>query len=165
MKTLFVILVMAAVGYFAYSALKPSKKPGLLGLGKVYYYPKVNIYYDVASSQYVYFDSSKKSWGQSKNFSEEQKLSLGEKAIIAKPSSPVWKNNTSDRIIYSVNLYGSTNDLKQKFYADSINSLPKVVVTPVKKEEEEKTEEKPKAGLKKFFEKIFKTSKDKEKQS
>jgi len=167
MKKVIAALAIGIIGFFTYSAVKPSNKPVKTGTGVVYYYPKPNVYYDVATGQYVYFESETKTWKQTRNFNEEQKLSLGEKAIISKPSSPIWKNNADDRIIYSVNLYASRYDLKQKFYADSLNSLPKIAATPAKviKPDEKIEEEKPKSGFRKFFEKIFKSGKDQQKES
>lgn len=168
MKAILAILAAGAIGYFVYAAVKPDKKIPQTGTKEVYYYPKANVYYDVATGQYAFFDEVQKSWKLSKDFSEEQKLSLGEKAVIAHPSLPIWKNNAQDRLVYSVNVYASSNDLKQKFQTDSLNSLPppKIVVAPPKEpSQEEKTEtEKPKSGIRKFFDKLFK-GKDKEKDS
>jgi hypothetical protein len=122
----------------------------------------------VATSQYAFFDEATKNWKLSKDFSEEQKLSLGEKAVITRASSPIWKNNAQDKLVYSVNVYSSSNDLKQKFHTDSLSSLPlpKVVVSPSKeiKQEEKTEEEKSRSGIRKFFDKIFK-GKNKEKDS
>jgi hypothetical protein len=167
MKAILAILVVGIIGYFVYAAVKPDKKPLKTGTKEVYYYPKANVYYDVATAQYAFFEEAEKKWKLSKDFSEEQKLSLGEKAVITHPSSPIWKNNTQDRLIYSVNVYASSKDLKQKLRTDSLNSIPspKVVVSPPKdgKQEERPEEEKPKSGFRKFFDKIFK-GKDKEKE-
>ena len=166
MKAILALIIIGVIGFFAYTVLH--KKPEPVKTGVVYYYPKANVYYDVTRSQYIYFDSIQKNWKQSKNFSEEQKLSLGEKAVISNPSSPIWKNNVQDRLVYSVNLYSSGSDLKQKYYVDSVNSLPKSVVDtekPVEQQREPKPEEKkekPKSGIRKFFDKIFGGDKDKE---
>ena len=168
MKQIITILVIALIGFLGYMFLKPSRELPETGKGLVYYYPKANVYYDVPSGLYIYFDNEEKNWKQTNKFGEEQKLSLGEKAVISKPSSPIWKNNPEDRIIYSVNLYSSRYDLKQKFYADSINSLPKPVSTPSAIQEvtkEEKAEEKPKSGFRKFLDKIFGSHKDKNRDS
>jgi len=167
MKAILAILAFCIIGFFVYSAVK-KEQPKPVKTGVVYYYPKANVYYDVASEQYIYFDSTQKNWKQSKKFSEEQKLSLGEKAVIKNPSSPVWKNNAQDRLIYSANLYSSTNDLQQKYRTDSINSLPKPVADTEKQidspqtKPEATTEEKHKSGIRKFFDKLFKGKKDKD---
>jgi hypothetical protein len=169
MKQIITILVIGIIGFLGYLFFKSSKKLPETGKGVVYYYPKANIYYDVPSGQYIFFSENDKSWKQTKNFSEEQKLSLGEKAIISKPSNPIWENNAEDRIIYSVGLYSSPSDLKQKFYVDSLNSLPKTVAVPTtvteEKKEEKTDEEKPKSGFRKFLDKIFGGNKDKTKDS
>jgi len=166
MKAIVAILAIGIIGYLVYASVRPDKKPPQTGTREVYYYPKANVYYDVATGQYAFFDAGSNNWKLGKDFSEEQKLSLGEKAVITRPSSPIWKNNAQDKLVYSVNVYSSSNDLKQKFHTDSLNSLPppKVAVTPSKEiKQEEKTEtEKPRSGIRKFFDKIFK-GKDKDK--
>ncbi len=160
MKAILAIVIVGIIGYFVYAAVKPDKKPAETGTQEVYYYPRANVYYDVGTGQYAYFDTEAKSWKLSRDFSEEQKLSLGEKAVITQPSSPVWENNAQDKLIYSVNVYVSSKELRQKFQADSISSLPppKPVAAPVKDTQQVKKPEKdkPKSGLRKFFDKIFK---------
>ena len=165
MKAILAVIIIGIIGFFAYTVMHKKAEP--VKTSVVYYYPKTNVYYDVARSQYIYFDSVQKSWKQSKKFSEEQKLSLGEKAVIGNPPSPIWKNNAQDRLVYSVNLYSSGNDLKQKYYVDSVNSLPKPAMDTPKKIAQQappiqEKKEKPKSGFKKFLDKIFGGGKDKE---
>jgi hypothetical protein len=164
MKTILVLLVMGILGYIGYSANKPEKTKSPKA-SVVYYYPKANVYYDVATGHYIYFDEKARTWQNSKSFSEEQKLSLGERAIINKPSSPVWKNNDADRLLYSAKLYASTRNFQQQFREDSIKNLPKPVTTTpavIKKEKTEKEEKdsvKQKSGIIRFFERLFKGNK------
>lgn len=168
MKGIIAILAIGLLGFFAYSAVK--KKSGGVRTGVVYYYPRANIYYDVAREQYIFFDEKKRAWKETSDFSEEQKLSLGEKAVIPHPSTPIWQNNSQDRLVYSVNLYASGTDLRQKYLTDSLNSLPKPLpdtpkwVAP-RESKPSQEEEKPKSGIRKFFEKLFGGGKDKNKNS
>lgn len=156
MRIIIAVVIVGLAGFLAYSFFMKKEKP--VKTGVVYFYPKANVYYNVASGEYVYFDEQLKKWNQSEDFSEEQKLSLGEKAIIQKPADPIWKNNAEDRIIYSVNVYASSNELKEKFRTDSLNSLPKKTTkTPAKKVDSAAKEEadKEKSGIRKFFDKLF----------
>lgn len=169
MKTIIVLAIMGILGYIGFSANKPGKAQ-LPKSGLVYYYPKANVYYEVGTGQYAYFNAASNSWKETKAFSEEQKLSLGERAIIQKPSSPLWKNNADDRMVYSARLYGAAQNLQQKFREDSLNSLPKptATVTPVVKKTKpatvEKDSVKTKSGIARFFEKLFKGKKKENKE-
>jgi hypothetical protein len=156
MKTLIAFLVICLLGYFLYIII-PGKGDESNKVKTVYFYPKANVYYQVGTGKYMFFDEEGKAWKLTKNFSEEQKLSLGEKAVIENPPSPVWKNNAEDRLIYSANLYSSPSDIKEKFQSDSINSLPpKPVIrhdTVIAKAPVE--DQRPKSGLRKFLDRLF----------
>jgi hypothetical protein len=80
--------------------------------------------------------------------------------LLNHPQKPLWKNNEQDRLLYSVALHTSPQEYQNKFYLDSINSLPKKEVT----KEESDIEEKEKTGFGKFLQKVFskKEKKDKE---
>lgn len=156
MKTLIAFLVICLLGYILYRSIS-GKEDDASKVKTVYFYPKANVYYQVGTGKYIFYDTVGKAWNLTKNFSEEQKLSLGEKAVIENPPAPVWKNNAEDRLIYSANLYSSPSDIKEKFQSDSINSLPpKPVIrhdTAIAKVPVE--DEKPKSGLRKFLDKLF----------
>jgi hypothetical protein len=156
MKTFISFLVICVLGYVVYRTIA-RKEDKVSQVKTVYFYPKTNVYYQVGTGKYLFFDDEKKSWVQTKDFSEEQKLSLGEKAVIENPPTPVWKNNAEDRLIYSANLYSSPSDIKEKFRSDSLSSLPpKPVIkrdTTLAKAPVE--DEKPRSGLRKFFDKLF----------
>ena len=156
MKTFIAFLVICLIGYIVYKTIS-GKDNESNKVKTVYFYPKANVYYQVGTGKYIFFEEEGKAWKLTKDFSEEQKLSLGEKAVIENPPSPVWKNNAEDRLVYSANLYSSPSDLKEKFHSDSINSLPaKPVIrrdTTIAKAPVE--DQKPKSGLRKFFDKLF----------
>jgi len=156
MKTFIAFLVICVLGYIVYRTIA-GKDDKTSQVKTVYFYPKTNVYYQVGTGKYLFFDGEKKSWVQTKDFSEEQKLSLGEKAVIENPPTPVWKNNAEDRLIYSATLYSSPSDIKEKFRSDSLSSLPPKPVfkrdTAFAKVPVE--DEKPRSGLRKFFDKLF----------
>ena len=123
MKRLLILLpVLALLGYVGYRSYKPQKRTEL---GAVYFFPKANVYYSVGTGEYIYFSPQKGTWVKDDGFTEEQKLSLGEKAEIGTPAEPVWERNEEHRLLYSISLYGKNNDLARKLAEDSLNSLPK----------------------------------------
>ena len=161
MKKLPVIILVLILACAAYMALRPAGKKEI---GEVVYYPKANIYYSSGTGLFYYFDSNEKGWKEVKTLNEEQKLSLGQKALIPAPPDPVWANNEQDRLFYGTGLYASRKDLREKFYEDSINSLtPKIVVQPepLPGEKNEQAEAKPKNKIRRFFDKLFGRKKDK----
>ena len=129
----------------------------------VYYYPKSNVYYDGRTGRYIYFSAEEDKWVQATSFTEEQKLSLGERALIDSPAAPVWKNNATDRMIYSVSLY-APSDLSKKFVEDSISNLPRKKEPVIARKDMKVTKDsvKEKSGLGKLLDKIFGKKKDKE---
>ena len=124
---LIVIIATAAV-FFAFKPTEEGEKQGTL----FHYYPKANIYYDVDNEQY--FVLSDKGWESSENIPEEQKSVLGEKVILDRPALPVYSSNAHHRIVYAATLYTSQADLQNKFYEDSVSSLPKKEVDVIKED-------------------------------
>lgn len=115
------------------------------------YYPKENIYYDIALKEYYFFDSTQNSWQQRKDIDGN---SLGKKVLITNASFPVYKDNEQHRLIYGSKLYTSSDEIRRKYIEDSLKSLP----PPVAKKSntsEDKKDEKKKSGFRKFWEKLF----------
>lgn len=161
MKTIAAVIIIGLLGFFGWKMLSSTaaeNKPA----GAVYFYPKANVYYDVAAGEYVYFSQDEKRWIRKSNLTKQQKLSLGERAVIDEPAAPVWKNNKTDRLIYSVNLY-APSDLQKKYRQDSINNLPKPKVAPADTAPSAPEETKEKSGFGKFLEKLFGKKKNKTK--
>ncbi len=156
-----IVLIIAAVAFFAFTPAKKAEKAGTV----FHYYPKANIYYDVDNNKYLLLTD--KGWQQSDNLPDEQKTILGEKVILDHPGQPVYADNAHHRMVYAATLYTSSQELKQKFYEDSVSSLPKPVVV-VKKEEpmnmDTVQQQKSKKGLGRFFGKLFSGNKKKAKQ-
>ena len=156
MKTALIIIAGLILAFFAFSAVKPSKKQELKA---VFYYPKANVYLDLSENEYYFYHSEQKEWIATKKISSEQEASLGKKVAVG-PVKPAWKNNYQDRMIHSVSLYGSAGLLKKKYQEDSLKLFQKDIPieassSPEAKEGNTPAPEKPKKGLKKFFDRLF----------
>src|SRR5215213_706237 len=151
MKTLLKILFVSAfavAGFFVLSAGKSTvQQEPVLQSANYYYYPKVNMYYDVANSIYIYRDNTGK-WQSAKQVSDKITTGMGKKAILINPALPVWKSNEYHRMVYSTALYATASDFRK--------APPKTPVTASKPAEEKKTteqakEEKKETGIERFF--------------
>lgn len=107
-----------------------------------YYFPKTNIYYDVAEANYIYSLDSGRSWQKVNNFKmNEPPLTLGGKIIISGNGEEIWKDNESHRSLYGGMLYNvitrdtsflladnavkTTENKKSGYKSDSTISNPK----------------------------------------
>ena len=156
MKTALIIIAGLILAFFAFSAVKPSKKQDP---STVFYFPKANVYLDPAENEYFFYHSEQKEWIATKKISTGQLSSLGPKVEVG-PLKPAWKNNFQDRIVHSVALYGNPGLLKKKYQEDSLRLFPKKEaitgsVSPSARDSINTTQEKPKKGLKKFFDRLF----------
>ena len=167
MKTFFKILllgVFAVAGIFALSARKSAdKKPPVQQSATYYYYPKVNMYYDVANSIYIYLDEDGKTWQSAKQVTD--KLSsgtgMGKKAVLINPPLPVWKSNAHHKMVYSTALYASAKDFKKAPPKTSpVASKP----ATEEKKAEVKKEDKKESGIERFFKRLFKKKSGEEKK-
>jgi hypothetical protein len=153
MKTALVIIAGLILAFFAFSAVKPANKTKPQA---VYYYPEANVYHDLAEGEYYFYHSEQKEWIATKKISREQESSLGDR-IPVQVNKPVWKNNYQERLIYSISLYGKPSVVRQQLLEDSLKMVPKpkpeVNLTP--RRDSLPQPEKPKKGLKKFFDKLF----------
>ena len=171
MKGYFAIIMSLALVIIAFSACdslgNQPKKDGTT----FYFYPKSNIYFDVDNDQYFIL-SVNDGWKTVDEISEEQKAVLGEKVTLDHPELPVWKANAEHKMIYAASLYNTQKDYREKFYQDSLNSLPKettlvdttntidtIINSTVEEEENKKT------GIGKFFDKIFSGKKKRDREN
>ena len=117
------------------------------------------MYYDSSEAVYIFLDSAN-SWIESKQL--PLKGDIGKNVRIDSAAQPVWKDNEKHRLLYSVALYGDSNDFK-KGLPDSTSV---VKVNKVDKKEDDDTAQpenkKKKSGIKRFFERLFKSDKKKE---
>jgi len=130
------------------------------GAFEFYYYPKVNMYYDVTSSQYLYSIDSAKTWTVITDTSQQGQASLGEKHVLYADRRDVWRDNEQHRNTYHgsiLNIVSATNDLPAD--EGTVKERKALVKKPATKAAEE---EKPKKGIGRFLQKIFGKKKDKQ---
>lgn len=130
-----------------------------------YYYPDLNLYFDVAANNYLYSLDGAVTWdsihAEASNFSTH----LGDKILITADTDSIWKDNTRHRDKYGGYIYNIMID-------DSTDTSGKDVVTEreivkkkgsvVKKDEEKIKERK---GLGKLLNRIFGKKKAKNKET
>jgi hypothetical protein len=164
MKTLLKILFVAAfgvAGIFALSARKSaSTRPLVKQSVTYYYYPKVNVYYDVAHSIYIYLAEDGKTWESAKQVSDKLTTGMGKKAVLINPPLPVWKSNDHHKMVYSTALYAAPTDFRK----DPPKPPPVNKSAEIKKVEAQKTEKK-ESGVERFFKRLFKKKSADDKKS
>lgn len=145
----FPLITFVVLAFCSISANNPQQQ--VVSGKPVYYYPAANIYFDTGNALYTIFDEQE-GWKQAENINEEIKPSLGSKAIILTPATPVWKDNPADRMYYSTALFANPAQVIAKYKADEVTfAAKKSVAAPPKNSEAEKT----KTGIGRFFKKIF----------
>lgn len=154
---LIVVVLAVALGF---AVLSPGDKPEKEG-DTYYYYPRVNIYYDVEQERYVFLDSSNNQWKRAKSVEESVANKLKDYIIINNPPKPVWKENRQHKMVYGTALYASEEAIRQKYLEDSLRGVVRPVPPPLKEKPKADTEKKKKSGIERFFEELF-GKKDKE---
>lgn len=151
MKILF-FAAFGVAGIFAISARKSATAGPLVQQSSTYYYyPRVNVYYDVAHSIYIYLDEDGKTWQSAKQVSDKLTTGMGKKAVLINPPLPVWKSNEHHKMVYSTALYAAATDFrKDPPKAPAVNKS-----AGAKKAVEQKTEKKD-SGVERFFKRLFK---------
>jgi hypothetical protein len=115
-----------------------------------YYYPKVNMYYDVARGRYIYLAQDGRTWETARTISDKLTTGMGKRAVLTNPTLPVWKNNEHHKLIYSTTLYASAADFRK----DPPKKTVKATSAVAKKPAEEKKVKK-ESGVQRFFKRLF----------
>ncbi|MBD0288599.1 MAG: hypothetical protein ICV79_24730 [Flavisolibacter sp.] len=143
-----VLILLGAAALFAYTPQRELKNvPPAATI--IYYYPKVNVYYDTLKKDYLYLDKNTGTWQENEQLPEDLNEDLDTQVVLQNPEQPVWRNNEQHRLIYAVSLYATPSDLKEEPAEKSASN---------KKAASDDTDasEKKESGIKKFFRKIFK---------
>lgn len=77
---------------------------------KFYYYPKTNIYFDVAKKDYIYSLDGGKTWGFINNLMDKEPATLGKRVVIYSTVDSIWKQNEVHRKQYSGTFYNIINE-------------------------------------------------------
>lgn len=158
MKRLFLIVflvVVALVGYFTIISSREDPTDGTT----FYYYPRVNIYYDVERERYIYPDTLQGGWQKSRKLPGDGKDKLGKYFILNNPTPPVWAQNSHHRLLYGTALYAREDDIRRKFIEDSIRSMPKPKPVP-RKQSPRKDSTDERNSIERFFDRLFGSDKE-----
>ena len=127
-----------------------------------YYYPDLNLYFDVAKNNFIYSLDGGAIWDTIDAKSGNIPTSLGDKVLLNFTSDSIWKDNTMHREKYGGSIYNVIDDDSTDTSGATTVTEKEVVkkqhATP-KKEEETIKERK---GLGKLLNKIFGKKKDKQ---
>ena len=123
-----------------------------------YYYPKTNMYYDVANQKYLYSLDSAKTWNTINDQSKKFPSTLGDKKIIYSNTDSVWKYNADHRMTYHGRMYHiikENNDLPSA-YKDAREKVhsPKNITKKTTDKRTDSTEP-AKKGIRGFFNRLF----------
>jgi hypothetical protein len=126
-----------------------------------YYYPKLNIYYDVSQNNFVYSVDGGHSWQTKKPTSDQIPENISDKVSFYSPVPETWHNNEEHRKAFKgvlVNYVEKPEDTAT-IKIDTTTKKKKAVVKK-KEDPEEKVEEKKKGFFKRLKEKLKKKPKE-----
>lgn len=123
---------------------------------KFYYYPKTNVYFDVAKKTYIYSLDGGRTWGNMSIPSDKEPATLGKRVVIYSTVDSIWKQNEAHRKQYAGTLYNIINqdnvasigsEVTERRFVHYKSIRPKVITykAPPPKPEKKRT----------FFQKIF----------
>lgn len=153
---LYKVLSMLVVMFFAGCAGNKAKQR------EFYYYPDLNLYFDVAKNNFIYSLDGGAMWDTIDAKSGNIPTSLGDKIVLNSTSDSIWKDNTLHREKYDGYIYNVIDDDSTDTSGATTVTEKEVVKkqpTTSKKEDEKIKERK---GLGKLLNKIFRKKKDKQ---
>jgi hypothetical protein len=127
------------------------------GKFEFYYYPKVNMYYDVADQHYLYSIDSAKTWMTLADTTTQEIATLGDKQVLYSDTRDIWRQNELHRQQFHgsiLNIVPAENEADR--VQDDVKERKQEVKAPVTKAPEKK-----KTAVGRFLQKIFGKKKDK----
>jgi hypothetical protein len=133
---------------------------------KFYYYPKLNMYYDLSQNNFVYSVDGGHTWLFKKPANENVPETISNKVIFYSPEAESWTKNAEHRNKYN-GVLTSYIDRPEDTATIIVDTNLKIKKPPVKKIEEKKENEEKRGFFKKLREKIKKglRKKDNEKEA
>jgi hypothetical protein len=132
------------------------------GKYEFYYYPKVNMYYDVADQQYLYSLDSARTWTIIPDTTSQDTATLGNKEILYSDAKDIWKQNELHRQQFNgtiLHIVSTDNEM-----AGVQNEVRERKVAVKKPAVQKPAEEKKKTKVGRFLQKIFGKKKDNQTQ-
>ena len=128
-----------------------SKKTEELPKYQFYYYPNVNMYYDVAAGQYIYSLDSARTWNTINEISQEKPATLGNGVVLYSDQKQVWKQNEEHRVQHNGSMFNIPETKTKLASVEGEVKERKVARKPTVQQAEEPK----KKGLAKFFNNLF----------
>ncbi len=124
-----------------------------------YYYPDKNVYYDSGKKYFLYSLDGAKTWVKFNSTNSGQPVALGGKVLIYTSDPKVYNENEKHRKLYAGRLYAiNTSDTVTSIASPEVMERNKVVKKR-KPEVKRQVTDKPKSGIGKFIDKIFRKKK------
>ena len=107
---LFYSLIICIILAFFYSCESKNNETAANNkrVNTFYYYPKTNVYYDIATTSYIYSVDSGKNWTVLRDSTGKNNQRLGKKVIINSSTNDIWRDNELHRKMYGGNLINLT---------------------------------------------------------
>lgn len=124
------------------------------------YYPERNIYYNVATSTFIYSLDGAKTWDSLRTDTKADLETLGKHEKIFSKAPEVWKDNKTHLEMYEGKIYNIITEEDKKYVAspDEVTDKRSVESRAGSTNPSNKTMSDPpkKKGLKGFFDRVFK---------
>jgi len=170
-KLLLGVIIVAVLGFGAFQLFSPGEKkvveaPVTESGYLFYYYPKLNIYYDVVKGNFVYSVDGGYSWQTKKPASDQIPETISEKVTFYSPVPETWLHNEEHRKRYN-GVLTSYVEKPEDTATITIDTLKPVTKKPLVKKPDPKIEEEPEEKKKGFFKRLREKlrKKDKNKDS
>ena len=127
-----------------------------------YYYPDMNLYFDVAKNNFIYSLDGGVMWDTIDAKSGNIPTTLGNKIVLNSASDSIWKDNVTHREKYGGYIYNVLDDDSTDTSAATTVTEKEIVKKPTSTliKEDEKIKER--KGLGKLLNRIFGKKKDKQ---
>ena len=127
-----------------------------------YYYPDMNLYFDVAKNNFIYSLDGGVIWDTIDAKSGKIPTTLGNKIVLNSTSDSIWKDNSIHREKYGGYVYNVIDDDSTDTSAATTVTEKEIVKKPTSPVVKEDVKIKERKGLGKLLNRIFGKKKDKQ---
>lgn len=127
-----------------------------------YYYPDMNLYFDVAKNNFIYSLDGGIMWDTIDAKSGSIPTTLGNKIVLSSASDSIWKDNAIHREKYGGYVYNVIDDDSTDTATETTITEKEIVKKPASTVIKEEVKTKERKGLGKLLNRIFGKKKDKQ---
>ncbi len=153
---LITVLSISMIMLFAGCTEKKAKQQ------EFYYYPDMNLYFDVAKNNFIYSLDGGVIWDTIDAKSGKIPTTLGNKIVLNSASDSIWKDNAIHREKYGGYIYNVIDDDSTDTSAATTVTEKEIVKKPASTVIKEDVKIKERKGLGKLLNRIFGKKKDKQ---